>query len=155
MLGWPSIFGRTQGNPMKRVRGFTLLELMIVVAVIAILATIALTAYNKQIRKSRRAEAKQALSDLIIKQEKWRSNNTAYGTCNQAVDPVTAAGTACASFNSGLSYYAVAVTANNATSYTMTATPKTADQLNDSCGTLTVAMASGSITRSPTTTGCW
>lgn len=140
---------------MKRVRGFTLLELMIVVAVIAILALTALTAYNKQIRKSRRAEAKQALSDLIVKQEKWRSNNTTYGTCNQAVDPVSAASGACASYNSGLLHYTVAVTANAATSYTMTATPKTADQAKDSCGTLTVEMATGSVTRSPTTTGCW
>ena len=41
----------------KRTRGFTLIELMIVVAVIAILASVAISQYNKQVRKSRRAEA--------------------------------------------------------------------------------------------------
>jgi type IV pilus assembly protein PilE len=141
---------------MKRVRGFTLIELMIVVVVIAILAMIALTSYSKQVRKSRRAEAKQSLSDLIMKQEKWRSNNTTYGTCIQVVDPVTQAGTACTSFNSSLKYYTVAVAASpTAVAYSMTATPKTSDQAKDTCGTYTVTMGSGTITRLPTTEGCW
>ena len=44
---------------MRRIRGFTLIELMIVVGVVAILASIAVPIYNEQIRKSRRADAKQ------------------------------------------------------------------------------------------------
>ncbi len=65
---------------MKRVRGFTLLELMIVVAVIAILAVLALGNYTKQVRKSRRAEAKQVVLDYSLREEKWRNNNATYGT---------------------------------------------------------------------------
>ncbi len=57
-----------KGNQVKRsrlsARGFTLIELMIVVAVIAILAAIAYPSYQDSVRKSRRADAKAALLDL-------------------------------------------------------------------------------------------
>ena len=46
----------------KRAPGFTLIELMIVVAVVAILVAIAYPSYQEQIRKSRRAQAK---ADLV------------------------------------------------------------------------------------------
>ena len=44
-----------------RSAGFTLIELMIVVAVIAILAALAMSSYAEQVRKGKRAEAVQAL----------------------------------------------------------------------------------------------
>ena len=65
---------------MRRIRGFTLIELMIVVGVVAILASIAVPIYNEQIRKSRRADAKQVLADYALREEKWRTNNATYGT---------------------------------------------------------------------------
>lgn len=139
---------------MKRVRGFTLIELMIVVAIVAILAALAFTAYNNQVRKSRRADAKQALGDLSLKQEKWRTSHSTYGTCNQVAGPDPASTTACASLNATLNYYTVAVTVNNATQYTMTATPK-GDQTSDKCGTLTFDNNAGIVTKSPTTGDCW
>lgn len=128
---------------MKRNRGFTLLELMIVVLVIAVLAGIAISSYQNQIRKSRRAEAKQVLSDLVLKQEKWRSNNTTYGT-------VANIGGAAAS-----SWYTVTLTAgsNTATAYAFTAVP-TGDQAKDKCGTLSVSMSAGTLLKCPGNTGC-
>jgi type IV pilus assembly protein PilE len=136
---------------MKRIRGFTLLELMIVVLVIAVLAGIAMSGYQNQVRKSRRAEAKQVLSDLVLKQEKWRSNNTTYGT-------VADIGGAASS-----SWYTVTLTAasNTATAYAFTAVP-IGDQAKDKCGTLSVSMSAGTLLKCPgtgcvatTPTDCW
>lgn len=134
---------------MKRARGFTLIELMTVVIIIAVLAVLALTSYTKQIRKSRRAEARQAISELALRQEKWRSNHTTYGTLN--ADPALGIGLAPAT-----DYYTVTLTtgSNTATGYIFTAAPY-GDQTEDTCGTLTWTMALGVVTKTPTTTGCW
>jgi type IV pilus assembly protein PilE len=152
---------------MRKPRGFTLLELMIVVVVMAVLATLALSGYQKQIRKSRRAEAKQMLSDVSMRQEKYRSNNATYGTCDQAMAPST-----CATFNSGGTYYSVGVAfptagtcasgaaKGNANSYILTATPKSGtDQTKDTgCTTLVLTSDCGTVAKSATgsdTSNCW
>ena len=127
---------------MKRALGFTLIELMIVVLVIAVLASLAMSGYQKQVRKSRRAEARQAIADLALKQEKYRSNNATYGTVAQIGGVQTT------------TYYTVALTAasNTATAYTFTAVP-IGDQVKDSCGTLSWAMSDAVVTKTPTE--CW
>lgn len=61
-----------------RSHGFTLIELMIVLVVMSILATIAIPSYQSSIRKSRRADAQAALTEMYIRQEKWRANSTSY-----------------------------------------------------------------------------
>jgi type IV pilus assembly protein PilE len=70
----------TRVNQSPSTRGFTLIELMIVVAVVAILAALAIPSYNDQIRRSRRADAMSALESLALRQEQWRANNATYGT---------------------------------------------------------------------------
>ena len=137
---------------MKKTRGFTLIELMIVVAVVAILAALAITQYGKQVRKARRAEAKQNIAAVAMAEEKYRMNNASYGTCALVLAP----GDTCTTLNTRLKNYNMAVTSNNATSYTITATPKTSDQLKDECGTFTYTMAAGVATKLPSTPeGCW
>jgi type IV pilus assembly protein PilE len=72
---------------MHRVRGFTLLEPMIVVVVIAILAAVALPSYTDYITRSKFAEAQGNLSDLRVKMEQYYLDNRRYssaaggGTC--------------------------------------------------------------------------
>ncbi len=63
-----------------RSSGFTLIELMVVVALIGILAAIAVPAYQEYARKARRADAKNALIALQLQQEKWRASNIRYTT---------------------------------------------------------------------------
>lgn len=66
-------------------RGFTLIELMIVVAVIAILAAIAYPSFIEQVRKARRSDAKQSLFNVAAQLETYYQDNKGYN------DPVTGA----------------------------------------------------------------
>lgn len=129
---------------MDKYRGFTLIELMVTLAVVAIIAAIAYPSFREAVSKSHRSEAVQALGDLVLKQERYRSNNATYGTCNNLV-------TNCTTYNNGLSYYTVAVSVGAppaaGTTYTLTATPKGA-QVGDRCGTYTFAMNNGTLTKS-------
>lgn len=59
-------------------RGFTLIELMIVVAVIAIIAAIAYPSYMDYVRQSRRADATVALLELAQYMERYYTNNGRY-----------------------------------------------------------------------------
>jgi len=59
-------------------KGFTLIELMIVVGIVAILVALALPSYTKYIRKANRGEAQQMLLNWANNQEIWRASHTTY-----------------------------------------------------------------------------
>jgi type IV pilus assembly protein PilE len=61
-----------------QIRGFTLIELMIVVAVIGVLAIIAFPAYEQYGTKARRADAKISLTELAQRQESYYADNNGY-----------------------------------------------------------------------------
>src|ERR1700674_4881311 len=69
---------------MKPVKGFTLVELMIVVAIIAILASIAVPAYNGYILRGKFAEAAGALAATRVKMEQYYQDNRAYSASGVA-----------------------------------------------------------------------
>lgn len=136
---------------IRPVRGFTLIELMIVVAVVAILAAVALPAYNDQVRKAHRAEARSALQQVTLLEEKWRADNPSYGSYGSTGTPNITGPT-----TSENGHWTIAVTANTATTYTVTATK--ANGIGDPlCGggmVIAVNNANNPAT-TKTPTGCW
>ena len=72
-------------------RGFTLIELMIVVAIVAILASIAYPAYTSSILKGRRAEGRASLAELMQQQERYMTQNNCYLGFTTAADGTAAA----------------------------------------------------------------
>ncbi len=122
-------------------RGFTLLELMIVVAVVAILATIAYPSYQSFVLRSHRAEAIEGLLSAQLRQEEWRVRNGSYtGTMSDIGSPSS-------------TYYTFSASASSSgvPTYTLTATASGSQTSDTDCPTLTVTNAD---IKGPSAT-CW
>ena len=65
---------------MRRNKGFTLMELIVVVAIIAVIGAIAYPNYNSYMKKSRRADAKVGLAMVVDRQERYYIANGTYTT---------------------------------------------------------------------------
>lgn len=65
-------------RPVRRNNGFTLIELMIVVAIIGIIAAIAYPNYTQYVERARRSDAQGALMGLAAAMERHRTTNGSY-----------------------------------------------------------------------------
>jgi type IV pilus assembly protein PilE len=138
-----------EGTLMMNVRkkGFTLIEVMIVVAIVAILAAIAVPAFLSSIKKGRRSDAMQVIMNVQMAQERWRANDTDYATLAELGISSTSPG----------GHYSVAVSGNTATNYVITATAQT-PQDTDSCGNFVLTNTAGVIVKTTSkglTDRCW
>jgi len=126
-------------------KGFTLIELMIVIVVIGILASIALPSYEDYVERARRADGKAALLEVQLAQEKYRANNASYGTLAQIGVSATSTD----------GYYTIVVDGGtlSGTVFQATAAP-TGSQAGDSCGTFAVN-ANGSYYTGYASQDCW
>lgn len=125
--------------------GFTLIELMIVVAVVAILAAIAYPSYQDSIRKSKRADARAGLMDAAQYMERFYSQNDRYDQANNASATPTALPAALTvvpkGAASGKQDYTIQFQTGTlkARSYTLEAVPQAGSIMaSDKCGTLRI-----------------
>lgn len=156
-------------NLIRR-RGFTLIELMIVVAIVAIIAAVAVPSYRESIASSKRLEAQVALAALAVAVERYYSSQQppSYANANAAsllaeYAPVgsnatlsTATYRLCVGDRGDSASGSECPSKESATDYSLLAIPLNS-QANDKCGVLKltdvgVKSVSGS---AATTEECW
>jgi type IV pilus assembly protein PilE len=148
---------------LRRIRGYTLTELMVTVAVLAIVVAVAMPAYTSQMQKSRRADARNALLDIAAREERFLSVSNSYSA---VPTDVGYGGGAWPAPPGGLpvfnNYYVVSVQVPDPnqpavpTSFLITATPVNAQVSDTSCTSFTLnqlGAQGGGGTATPAT--CW
>ena len=130
-------------NSRASARGFTAIELLIVVTIVGILAVVAYNSYVAEMRRSARAELQALVTTAATRQSQFLVDRRRYAESLETLGMSVPASLA--------SKYAVAIAANNdaAPRYTITATAL-GNQAHDKCPTLTVDNAGN---RTPA--GCW
>ena len=129
------------------IRGFTLIELMVVVAILAIIVAIGYPSYRNQVMKARRADGKAFLLEIADRQERYYADQSTYTTTITDLgfdDDIATDG-----------YYKAAITddptGDLTLSYTITVTP-IGTQQDDRCNSFTLT-SQGKRTSSPA--DCW
>ena len=141
-----------RGWCMERSRGFTMLELMIVVAIIALLSAIALPIYTKYGYRARRPDGQNLLLSIANAEERYYATNNKYGLVTDigySTDPTP----------SEKDYYTatVVVAGTSSATFAAAATPVAGgDQAKDDCKALSITNAGVKSSTGTTTNGtCW
>ncbi|WP_278438976.1 type IV pilin protein [Pseudomonas oryzihabitans] len=146
----------TQNRHPNRQIGFTLIELMIVVAIVGILAAIAYPSYTEHVRRGNRADAQASLMELAQLMERNFTRLGRYTTDTAGTAAPTLPFTTSPK-DGGRAIYDLSLSAITATTYTLQAAPRAGGSMaGDRCGSLTLTntglkgQAAGA-----TTADCW
>jgi type IV pilus assembly protein PilE len=146
----------------RAARGFTLIELMIVVAIVGILVRVAYPAYMQSVKKSRRADAKTALLDLAQREERYMATANIYTTSAPALGYPNGSTITIASpmnvMTGTAAYYTLQVDVQAATPTAFTAKAlRTGSQVADTqCGDYTLTNTGAqSVSGTGNASDCW
>ena len=109
-------------------KGFTLVELMVVIVIISLLAMVAIPSYNISVSKARRADAQASLSSFANAMERYFTENGTYLGAAGTVETPTDIGPPWIFFTAtpvdgNIKFYNLTIHAASAGSYTLRATP--------------------------------
>lgn len=145
---------------LRRVaKGFTLLELMIVVTIIAILASLAYYNYSRYAFRTRRADGREMLMRVAAAEERFFTNTNGYVITPAGITTAPPLGLGLTATSTGGHYTISAATGTcgDATCYVLTAAPASGDvQASDACGRLTLDNVGNKNWTGNTSNGsCW
>ena len=142
----------------RRSRGFTLIELMIVVAIVAILAAVAYPSYTAYVKRGHRAAARSQLLQADQYMKKFYASNDSYAADRGGATSALPARLQISppEATAGDELYAITISAKTGTSFTLSATPKGA-MTGDKCGTFTIDQTGrkGVTNNTDTRDACW
>ena len=131
-------------------RGFTLIELMIVIVVVAILAAIAIPGYRQYVLRTNRTEAKRTLLNVAAAQEKFYLQNNTYAGPSALTTPPPGGLGIPGTTEHG--HYTVAIDAADAATFSATATAQGGQAQDSRCASFTINQAGA---RAATNADCW
>ena len=114
----------------RKIRGVTLLELLIVMVIVGIMAAVAYPSYRDYITRAKRTEAKTLLLEIAQNQERFYLQNNRYGDMGDLgySDPKI----------TDTESYSVTITANDANNFSATATYQKSDAEASKCDTFSI-----------------